>query len=82
MPFPIFGAMLTSHFSASFTASNIFTDVALALLPMLLFWQLRLPLRTRLYLVIVFGLGYAAVAMGAVKVYYQITSIATTDKTL
>jgi hypothetical protein len=39
-------------------AFNIFTDVAFATLPIPIVWLLKMPLKTRLYLVGVLSLGY------------------------
>ncbi|KAI0017633.1 hypothetical protein F4780DRAFT_580486 [Xylariomycetidae sp. FL0641] len=54
------------------TAFNIFTDVALASLPIPVIWGLQLKLRARIYLIIILGLGWLAVGLGIVKAIYQI----------
>ncbi|CAG9945742.1 unnamed protein product [Clonostachys rosea f. rosea IK726] len=54
------------------TAFNIFTDVAFATLPIPIVWLLKMPLKTRLYLVGVLSLGYVAVIMGILKAVAQI----------
>ncbi|VUC36768.1 unnamed protein product [Clonostachys rosea] len=54
------------------TAFNIFTDVAFATLPVPIVWLLKMPLKTRLYLVGVLSLGYVAVIMGIMKAVAQI----------
>ena len=61
---------------------NIATDVALASLPVPIVWSLKMDRRTRLYLVGILSLGYAAVGLGIVKSVYQIAFGAEKDKTL
>ncbi|PYI01159.1 integral membrane protein, partial [Aspergillus sclerotiicarbonarius CBS 121057] len=63
------------------TSFNIFTDVALAILPIPIIWRLNMKRSVRMYLVGVLSLGYLAVAMDIVKTYYQETYTATTDET-
>lgn len=43
------------------TASNIATDVAFAILPLPLIWNLQMKRRVRVYLIIVLSLGYMSV---------------------
>ncbi|KAF7556132.1 hypothetical protein G7Z17_g1673 [Cylindrodendrum hubeiense] len=54
------------------TGFNIFTDVAFATLPVPIVWTLKMPLKTRLYLIGVLSLGYVAVLMGILKAVAQI----------
>lgn len=63
-------------------AHNIVTDVALASLPVPIVWSLKMDRRTRLYVVGILSLGYAAVGLGIVKSVYQIAFGAEKDKTL
>ncbi|CAH0023279.1 unnamed protein product [Clonostachys rhizophaga] len=63
------------------TGFNIFTDVAFATLPIPVVWTLKMPLKTRLYVIAVLSLGYCAVAMGVVKATHQIRLTMTTDTT-
>ncbi|KAF5001228.1 hypothetical protein FGRMN_1171 [Fusarium graminum] len=53
------------------SAFNIFTDVAFATLPIPIVWSLKMPLKTRIYLVVVLSLGYVAAVMGVVKAVSQ-----------
>ncbi|KAJ4087137.1 hypothetical protein NW760_013784 [Fusarium oxysporum] len=55
-----------------YPAFNIFTDVAFATLPIPIVWSLKMPLKTRIYLVVVLSLGYIAAVMGLVKAISQI----------
>ncbi|RAL03002.1 uncharacterized protein BO80DRAFT_471616 [Aspergillus ibericus CBS 121593] len=63
------------------TSFNIFTDVALAVVPIPIIWRLNMKRSVRLYLVGILSLGYLVVAMDLVKTYYQETYTATTDET-
>ncbi|CAK7218710.1 hypothetical protein SBRCBS47491_003601 [Sporothrix bragantina] len=56
------------------TSCNIFTDVALAAIPIPIIWGLNMKRTTRLYLIGVLSLGYLAVAMDIVKTVYQETT--------
>ncbi|WXC61775.1 hypothetical protein SNK03_007648 [Fusarium graminearum] len=58
-------------FGLANSAFNIFTDIAFASLPIPLIWSLKMPLKTRIYLIIVLSLGYIAAAMGLVKAVSQ-----------
>ncbi|KAL4724536.1 hypothetical protein ACLX1H_007977 [Fusarium chlamydosporum] len=58
-------------FGLANSAFNIFTDIAFATLPIPLIWSLRMPLKTRIYLVVVLSLGYVAAVMGLVKAVSQ-----------
>ena len=51
---------------------NIFTDVCFAALPIPIIWRLQMKVRTRLYLVGVFGLGFIAVFIGVAKAISQV----------
>ncbi|KAK8004520.1 hypothetical protein PG989_004239 [Apiospora arundinis] len=55
------------------TACNIFTDICFATAPLPLIWSLKLDRRVQLYLVIIFSLGYGAVAMAIAKAVCQAT---------
>ncbi|KAL7755370.1 hypothetical protein ACKLNR_015127 [Fusarium oxysporum f. sp. zingiberi] len=59
-------------FGLANSAFNIFTDVAFATLPIPIVWSLKMPLKTRIYLVVVLSLGYVAAVMGLVKAVSQI----------
>ncbi|VUC28413.1 unnamed protein product [Clonostachys rosea] len=59
-------------FGLANTGFNIFTDVAFATLPVGIVWTLKMPLKTRLYLIGVLSLGYVAVVMGILKAVAQI----------
>ncbi|KAH7007783.1 hypothetical protein EDB80DRAFT_719119 [Ilyonectria destructans] len=63
---------LFTKFGLMNTGFNIFTDVAFATLPVPIVWTLKMPLKTRLYLVGVLSLGYVAVTMGILKAVAQI----------
>ncbi|KAH8892711.1 hypothetical protein GQ53DRAFT_118711 [Thozetella sp. PMI_491] len=63
------------------TGFNIFTDVAFATLPVPVIWNLKMHLRTRIYLIAVLSLGYVAVIMGIIKAVYQIAFSSTVDFT-
>ncbi|KAL7939924.1 hypothetical protein V8C42DRAFT_349954 [Trichoderma barbatum] len=54
------------------TGFNIFSDVVIATLPVPVIWTLKMPFRTRAYLIAVLSLGYIAIVMGILKAYYQI----------
>ena len=54
------------------TGCNIFTDVCFATLPIPIIWRLQMKVRTRLYLVGVFGLGFVAVFIGVAKAISQV----------
>ena len=60
------------QFGLANTAFNIFTDVAFATLPIPIIWNLKMHLKTRLYLIGVLSLGYLAVVMGILKGIAQI----------
>ncbi|KAI6778522.1 uncharacterized protein J7T54_005046 [Emericellopsis cladophorae] len=59
-------------FGLANTVFNILTDVAFATLPIPIVWSLKMPVKTRVYLILVLSLGYIAVAMGVVKAIHQI----------
>ncbi|KAI0134226.1 hypothetical protein BJ170DRAFT_690509 [Xylariales sp. AK1849] len=63
------------------TAINIFTDVLSSTLPIPIIWNLKLHHRTKIYVIGILSLGYAAVAFGVVKGVQQIAFGAKTDKT-
>ncbi|KAH7309796.1 hypothetical protein B0I35DRAFT_515192, partial [Stachybotrys elegans] len=54
------------------TSFNILTDVLTATLPIPTIVRLNMPLKTRMYLIFILGLGYIAVALGIVKAFFQI----------
>jgi hypothetical protein len=58
-------------FGLANSAFNIFTDIAFATLPIPLIWSLKMPLKTRIYLIIILSLGYVAAVMGLVKAISQ-----------
>ncbi|CAK7230180.1 hypothetical protein SCUCBS95973_007485 [Sporothrix curviconia] len=62
------------------TSCNIFTDVALAAIPIPIIWGLNMKKTTRLYLIGVLSLGYLAVAMDIVKTVYQETYTVAVDE--
>ncbi|KAF5675192.1 integral membrane protein [Fusarium heterosporum] len=72
---------LGSVFSELSTAFNIFTDVAFATLPIPIVWSLKMPLKTRIYLVVVLSLGYLAAVMGVVKSVAQVRYKPANDNT-
>ncbi|KAL4870530.1 hypothetical protein BDV12DRAFT_55516 [Aspergillus spectabilis] len=55
-------------FSAS--TINIFTDVLVTILPMPLIWKLQLPVRQRLAVIAIFGLGIMVDVAGSVRTVY------------
>ncbi|KAK8112215.1 uncharacterized protein PG998_008672 [Apiospora kogelbergensis] len=63
------------------TACNIFTDVCFATAPLPLLWSLKLDRRVQLYLVVIFSLGYLAVAMAVAKAVCQAAFWADRDRT-
>lgn len=63
------------------TACNIFTDICFATAPLPLIWSLKLDRRVQLYLVIIFSLGYLAVAMAIAKAVCQAEFWRDTDRT-
>ncbi|KAK8112045.1 uncharacterized protein PG998_008502 [Apiospora kogelbergensis] len=60
---------------------NIFTNVALAVLPVPIVWSLQMKMRTRIYIVGILSLGWVAVAIGLVKSVYQVNAATDTDST-
>ncbi|KAL5342923.1 hypothetical protein BJX70DRAFT_239945 [Aspergillus crustosus] len=67
-------------FSAS--TINIFTDVLVTILPMPLIWKLQLPVRQRLAVISIFGLGIMVDVAGSVRtVYVWKSMIASYDTT-
>ncbi|KAM0418440.1 hypothetical protein ACHAPD_004799 [Fusarium lateritium] len=58
-------------FGLANSAFNIFTDIAFATLPVPLIWSLKMPLKTRIYLIIILSLGYGSAVMGLVKAISQ-----------
>ncbi|KAG9256689.1 uncharacterized protein F5Z01DRAFT_648895 [Emericellopsis atlantica] len=63
------------------TAFNVFTDVIFASVPVPMLWTLQTKLNVRLYLIGIFSLGYLTVAVGLVKMFYQLTGRNDPDKT-
>lgn len=53
------------------TACNLFTDVVFVTLPVPIIWRLQMVNRARVYLIVILGLGYAAVLLGVAKVVCQ-----------
>jgi hypothetical protein len=45
-------------------------DLVTAVLPTLLYWNLRIPIRQKIALFGIFSLGYGVVALGAMRAYY------------
>ncbi|KAK8032330.1 hypothetical protein PG990_002064 [Apiospora arundinis] len=60
---------------------NIFTNVALAVLPVPIIWNLQMKTHTRMYIVGVLSLGWVAVAVGLVKSFHQVNAAAEKDGT-
>jgi len=72
-----------SVFSYVNTVCNILTDFLLASLPIPLIWQLKMPLRSRLYLVAIFAMGYLTCVLGILKVVFQFSPLhASPDRTM
>ncbi|KAF2846256.1 hypothetical protein T440DRAFT_501981 [Plenodomus tracheiphilus IPT5] len=46
-------------------------DLLTAVLPTLLYWNLRVPIRQKIALLGIFAIGYAGVAIGAIRAYYS-----------
>ncbi|KAK8136139.1 hypothetical protein PG984_004079 [Apiospora sp. TS-2023a] len=63
------------------TGFNIFTNVALATLPIPIIWSLQMKTSTRLYIVGILSLGWVAVAVGLVKSVHQVNAAKETDGT-
>ncbi|KLU82365.1 hypothetical protein MAPG_01437 [Magnaporthiopsis poae ATCC 64411] len=59
-------------FGIAHTAINISTDIAFATLPIAVIWMLQMKRVIKIYLAVVFSLGWIAVFMGAPKTWYQI----------
>ncbi|KAI4946804.1 hypothetical protein J4E91_006976 [Alternaria rosae] len=57
----------------SLIGCNMFTDICFATIPIPIIMGLQMKQRTRMYLIFVLSLGYAAVAMGIVKAVVQNT---------
>lgn len=64
------------------TGINITTDVLLATLPIPIIWSLQINGRQKIALIGVLSLGYAAVAVGIVKAFSQVTLPTEPDQTL
>lgn len=64
------------------TGINIATDVLLATLPIPIIWSLQINGRQKIALIGVLSLGYAAVAVGIVKAFSQVTLPTEPDQTL
>ncbi|KXJ85557.1 hypothetical protein Micbo1qcDRAFT_141412 [Microdochium bolleyi] len=60
-----------SVFSYVNTVCNITTDFLLASLPIPLIWQLKMAVRSRVYLIGIFALGYLTCVLGILKVVFQ-----------
>ncbi|CBY01463.1 hypothetical protein LEMA_P002500.1 [Plenodomus lingam JN3] len=56
-------------FAASVISSA--QDLLTAVLPTFLYWNLRIPIRQKIALLGIFAIGYASVAIGAVRAYYS-----------
>lgn len=74
-------AWLYIRFGFFNTACNIFTDICFATAPLPLIWSLKLDRRVQLYLVVIFSLGYLAVAMAVAKAVCQAEFWRDTDRT-
>ncbi|KAK8012886.1 hypothetical protein PG991_010261 [Apiospora marii] len=74
-------AWLYIRFGFFNTACNIFTDICFATAPLPLIWSLKLDHRVQMYLVIIFSLGYLAVAMAIAKAVCQAEFWRDTDRT-
>ncbi|KAI1265450.1 hypothetical protein F5Y18DRAFT_52663 [Xylariaceae sp. FL1019] len=66
-----YSLQLFVQFGVANSALSIFTDILLATLPIPVIWKLQIRVKTRVYLILVLALGWAAVAIGIVKVVYQ-----------
>jgi hypothetical protein len=49
---------------------NIFTDFLTTVVPMPLIWRLKLPLRQRIAVIAIFGLGITVNIAGSVRTYF------------
>ncbi|KAH7242680.1 hypothetical protein BKA59DRAFT_530465 [Fusarium tricinctum] len=58
-------------FGLANSAFNIFTDIAFATLPIPIIWSLKMPLKTRIYLIVILSMGYIAATIGLVKAVSQ-----------
>ncbi|KAI0152745.1 hypothetical protein GGR57DRAFT_170437 [Xylariaceae sp. FL1272] len=67
-----YSIQLFVQFGLANSALSIFTDILLASLPIPVIWKLQIPRKTRIYLILVLALGWAAVAIGIVKTIGQI----------
>ncbi|KAK8038334.1 hypothetical protein PG994_015101 [Apiospora phragmitis] len=56
------------------TRLNIFTNVALATLPIPIIWSLKMKMGTRIHIVAILSLGWVAVAVGLVKSVHQVNA--------
>lgn len=70
-----------AQWGLSNSACNIVTDVLFAILPVPIIWRILLSTRVRLYLIGVLSLGYVSVALGVVKVTYQLAFVGQRNKT-
>lgn len=62
------------------TVFGMITDAILALIPIPIISRLQLNLRTKVCLLVAFGMGLTTVACGAVKTYYQYSFFANRDR--
>ncbi|KAK4154498.1 hypothetical protein C8A00DRAFT_14363 [Chaetomidium leptoderma] len=62
-----------THINILANSIQVFADVVFSVLPMVLVWRLRLPLRTRLFLVGALGLTLVTGAAAIVKAYFAAT---------
>lgn len=61
---------------------SVVQDFITAILPTFLFWNLHIPMRQKVALFSIFAIGYGAVAIGAVRVYFSwLTFYASNDVT-
>jgi len=60
---------LANNFAAINTAFNIFTDICFATIPIPMLWALQMKLRIRIYLIVIFSLGYMYVKPTANRFY-------------
>jgi hypothetical protein len=62
-----------THVNIFANSVQVFADVVFSVLPMLVVWRLRLPARTKLFLIVALGLTLVTGAAAIVKAYFAAT---------
>lgn len=73
--------LVYAQFGQANSGLNIFTDMALAVIPVPIIWRIKLPVRVRLTLIGVLSLGYLSVVFGIIKTIYQVAFAREVDRT-